>query len=299
MRFTRPLIVAAVATTTALAVAAGAGAIESLHTAPPADSAGAPLRILLTNDDGWEAPGITATYKALTAAGHDVTLVAPAVNQSGKSAAIDFQGKLTVTHPNGDPKVYSVTSTPAGSAMFGINEVFKDAKPDLVVSGTNVGSNVGFDTNYSGTVGAAVMASGSFGIPAIAISTATSRKPEVVPAYAQTADLLVKILSMGIPRTGPGTVLNINYPLLEGGATAPKGMKYTPMSSASAADIRYSRIDDTTYEIKPARAAAPPEAGTDFAELDAGFVTFTLLDADRTVDTNDAVTVSKLVKSLS
>ncbi|MFD4293372.1 5'/3'-nucleotidase SurE [Rhodococcus sp. NPDC058532] len=299
MRFTRPLIVTVAAAAVLLTAASGASAFEGSSAAPPSGDTPGPLRILLTNDDGWDAPGITATYRALTAAGHDVTMVAPAQNQSGKSAAIDFQGKLTVTHPSGDPKVYSVTSTPAGSAMFGINEVFKDAKPDLVVSGTNVGSNVGFDTNYSGTVGAAVVASGAFGIPAIAISTDTSRDPELVPAYDQTAALLVRILDGGVPRTSPGTVLNINYPLLKDGATAPKGMKYTPMSSASAADIRYSRIDDTTYEIKPGRAATPPAVGTDFAELDAGFVTFTLLDADRTADRADAATITGLVRSLS
>lgn len=309
MRFTRPLVVAAIAATTMAVASYGIGTVQSAQAAPITGSLGAgsiegdsppvgPLRILLTNDDGWDAPGINATYRALTAAGHDVTMVAPAENQSGKSAALDFQGKLTVRHPNDDPKIYSVSSTPVGSAMFGINELFKDKKPDLVISGTNVGSNVGFDTNYSGTVGAAIVASGSFGIPSIAISTATSRSPEIVPAYEQTADLLVTILDKGIPQMATGTVLNINYPLLKDGATEPKGLKYTPMSSASAADIGYRQIDETTFEIMPARSTVPPEAGTDFAELDAGYVTFTLMKADRSAEKSETAAISNLIKSL-
>ncbi|WP_336882475.1 5'/3'-nucleotidase SurE [Rhodococcus globerulus] len=309
MRFHRPLVVAAAAATTVLAASYGIGSTPNAHAAPTTGSfgtgslasevsEGGPLRILLTNDDGWDAHGINATYRALTAAGHDVTMVAPAQNQSGKSAALDFQGKLTVLHPNDDPKVYSVSSTPVGSAMFGITEVFKDKKPDLVISGTNVGSNVGFDTNYSGTVGAAIVASGSFGIPAIAISTATSRSPEIVPAYEQTADLLVKILDKGIPQMATGTALNINYPLLTDGATAPKGLKYTPMSSASAADIGYNQIDDTTFEIKGARSTVAPAAGTDFAELDAGYVTFTLMKADRSAEKSGTTAITNLIISL-
>lgn len=309
IRFTRPFVVAAVAATTLLATTYGIGSAQSVDAAAAAGSLGTgslgddstesgPLRILLTNDDGWNAPGINATYRALTAAGHDVIMVAPAQNQSGKSAALDFQGKLTVLHPTEDLKIYSVTSTPVGSVMFGINEVFKGKRPDLVVSGTNVGSNVGFDTNYSGTVGAAVVASGSFGIPSIAISTATSRSPEIVPAYDQTADLLVKILEKGIPKMATGTILNINYPLLKDGATEPKGLKYTPMSSASAADIGYRQIDDTTFEITAARSTVAPAAGTDFAELDAGYVTFALLKADRSVDRSETKSIVNLIKSL-
>lgn len=126
--------------------------------------------------------------------------------------------------------------------MFGLNEVFKGEKPDLVVSGTNVGSNVGFDTNYSGTVGAAIVASGAYGVPAIAISTDTSyRESEVVPAYAQTAELLVEILDRGIPSMDEGTILNINYPLLKDGEAEAKGLKYAPMSSRRPRPSRTGR----------------------------------------------------------
>lgn len=310
MHLTRPAVIAAVAVTTTFVVGCGSSAHESMDTTPestasatasPAASVrGEPLRILLTDDDGWDAPGITATYDALTAAGHDVTMVAPAHNQSGQSAAFDFTGKLEVVHPGGDPKIYSVDSTPVGSVMFGLNEVFKGEKPDLVVSGTNVGSNVGFDTNYSGTVGAAIVASGAYGVPAIAISTDTSyRESEVVPAYAQTADLLVEILDRGIPAIGEGTILNINYPLLKDGDTEAKGLKYTPLSSASAAAFGYEQIDETTFEIVPGRAEAQPESGTDSAELNAGYVTFTLLNADRSVPESDTSVVEDLIASLS
>lgn len=308
MRLRRSSVVATVLTATVLATTYSAGAIEghrsTAQTGSLAGSSadrgsdGGPLRILLTNDDGWNAPGINAVYRALTDAGHDVTMVAPAENQSGKSAAIEFQGKLTVTHPTADPKIYAVTTTPAGSAMFGLGEVFRDEKPDLVVSGTNVGSNVGFDTNYSGTVGAAIVASGAYGVPAIAISTATSRAPGATPAYEQTAELLVEILEQGVPTLADGTILNINYPVLADGASAPRGYRYTPMAATSAADIGYSRIDENSYEIRPARSTASAAAGTDAAELDAGFVTFTVMDSDRSAGRADAAPIDALLRSL-
>lgn len=120
--------------------------------------------------------------------GHDVKLVGPAENHSGVSAAIDFTGKLDVQHPTGDPNVYSVSTTPAGTALFGVAEVFGGDKPDLIISGSNVGSNTGFDSNFSYTIGAAVTGSDFFGVPSIAVSTATKRGEESTAAYAQTAE---------------------------------------------------------------------------------------------------------------
>lgn len=209
-------IVVALGTACASPTSSGPATSEAVSTTSAQTSAGntkvlnGSLDILLTNDDGWSAPGITAVYQSLVEAGHDVTLVATAKNQSGVSAAVEYTGKLQVRHPTGDPDVYSVSTSPAGCVLFGLNEVLTENPPDLVISGTNVGANVGFDTNFSGTVGAAIVASGMHGIPAVAVSTATERGDAKDAAYAKTARLVVHLLEAGIPALRNGTVLSIN-----------------------------------------------------------------------------------------
>src|SRR5690606_11483637 len=131
-------------------------------------------------------------------------------------------------HPvDGDDNKWGVDLSPAGTVLFALDVVL-DKKPDLVVSGTNVGSNTGFDTNFSGTIGAATIASGMQDIPAIAISTATAGYTSDAPgAFTETADLLVDLLDRGLPVLPRGQVLNINYPTLTDDRAAPKGVAYT------------------------------------------------------------------------
>ena len=260
------------------------------------------LDILLTNDDGFSAPGINAVYDALVADGHDVTMVAPATNQSGVSAKIDFTGQLTAQHPiAGDDNIWSVSTTPAGAVLFGLNQVLVDDPPDLVVSGTNVGSNTGFDTNFSGTVGAATVASGMYDIPAVAISTDTQRGGEATAAYDQTADLLVEMLDRGLPLLGRGRFLNINYPVLTDPRAHPKGIRYTTTDDASAAAFSYVQgVDDpTTWTIRPGRSSDVPSRGSDRDRLARGYVTVSVLDADRSVRAYEVPGVLRLIWKLS
>jgi 5'/3'-nucleotidase SurE len=114
-----------------------------------------PLRILLTNDDGYDAPGIRAMHERLVAAGHDVTLVAPLNDQSGSGIRVTTQGKLY--YEDHAPAVWSVDGTPADAVLVGLQHILADDPPDLVVSGANFGPNLGY-AGSSGTVGAARMA---------------------------------------------------------------------------------------------------------------------------------------------
>jgi 5'-nucleotidase len=123
-----------------------------------------PLSILMVNDDGWDAPGITAAYDALVADGHRVTLVAPLVNQSGRSMATGSD-PLVVSRPAGKEPKYAVDGTPVDSLNVGLRGVLKNDPPDVVVSGVNTGANVAGNTSYSGTVGAAAAAAEQ-GLPA-------------------------------------------------------------------------------------------------------------------------------------
>ncbi len=128
------------------------------------------MRILLTNDDGYLAPGINVTFQHLIAAGHDVTIIAPERNSSGAGQSIAVYNPISMTKINS--QIYFVTSTPADSVRLGLQEVYGSANnyPDLVISGINLGENVGEDVLYSGTVGAAREGT-LHGVPGLAFST--------------------------------------------------------------------------------------------------------------------------------
>lgn len=170
------------------------------------------MRILLTNDDGYNAQGIKVLSEIMKSYG-EVTVVAPKFHQSGMSMAVDLGAKRMAYKDLGmtDGVRWSyLDGTPASCAKFGIGEIFKDNRPDLLVSGINHGSNAATAACYSGTLGAAQEGALN-GIPSIGVS---------LDAFGQNLDLsafpvllpgiIDKILS-GLP-TRYGVFYNINFP---------------------------------------------------------------------------------------
>ncbi|MCP4692810.1 MAG: 5'/3'-nucleotidase SurE, partial [Desulfobacterales bacterium] len=127
------------------------------------------MKILLARGDGIHAPGLRLTREKL-AARHTVTVVAPDRERSGVGHGITLHEPLRITPVamNGGGRWFAVNGSPADCVGLGFAEIL-DEKPDLVVSGINIGVNVGMDTHYSGTV-AAAMEAASLGAPAIAAS---------------------------------------------------------------------------------------------------------------------------------
>ena len=255
------------------------------------------LSILLTNDDGWNAPGITALRTALQAAGHDVTVVAPSADKSGTSASANFRGPLTVTTP--EPGVWAVDGTPADSVLFGLASVLADTPPDLVISGSNKGNNTGLGINYSGTVGAAVTATG-MGIPAIAVSTDTPQGPEVaVEDFGPTADFVTQLVR-SLPRERPvaeGTVINVNYPRGRS-ADDVKGVLMTSTSRSPFAEFTYEPADPaTSYGIKVAVSSTSAD-GTDAAAIADGMAAVSVLDVGREPTEEQSGPISDVVSGL-
>jgi len=168
------------------------------------------MRILLTNDDGIYAKGIEVLHEHLSK-DHDVIVVAPETEQSAVGHAITLTDPLRVKSisRNGTFFGYAVKGTPADCVKLAINELM-NPPPDLVVSGINLGANVGINVIYSGTVSAATEGT-ILGIPAIAVSINTFRDPDFRPA-AQFARLLVRqVKEHGLP---PYTSLNVNVPAI-------------------------------------------------------------------------------------
>ncbi|MGD9601045.1 MAG: 5'/3'-nucleotidase SurE [Gammaproteobacteria bacterium] len=247
------------------------------------------LTILLTNDDGFHAPGILAMQGALRDAGHRVIVVAPRTDQSGSSV------KITTTAfalKQEAPDVWVVDGSPADSVWVGLRRVLRDAPPDLVVSGGNRGQNLGAVTNLSGTVGAAVMAALN-DVPAIAVSVgidlaeAAAGFPSTAAAYpaagAFTAQLVARLAASRNdgPLLPPRTVLNVNYPARPAADVRPARWTRLGAELGYAADYVDGDGADT---VKLAFGPDPnPYAANnphDTARFAAGHVTVTVLQAD-------------------
>ena len=186
-------------------------------------------RILITNDDGVRAPGILAVAQALRAVG-DVTIVAPAVNQSGKGHSITIDDPIYVdslTLP-GDLPATSVTATPATCVKVALGALL-DRKPDLVVSGINRGWNLGAVAYVSGTVGAAREAALA-GLPAIAASL-SAEETNYAPAAQVVRQVVDVARKVGMDR---GVFLNVNIPA--GPAPAIKGIQLTRQSALTGVE---------------------------------------------------------------
>ena len=166
------------------------------------------MHILIVNDDGIGSPGIVMLAEAAKAFG-DVTVVAPDGQRSGMSQHISVHGDMIVSRavdfPLEDVEAYQINGTPADCVRVGLWAVMKE-KPDLVLSGVNTGFNVGFDTAYSGTVGAAKEAV-FLGVPAIAFSSGGDTYLPDVEDYLEPIirDLLARPID-------PWAFWNVNFP---------------------------------------------------------------------------------------
>jgi 5'-nucleotidase len=167
------------------------------------------LRILLTNDDGLLADGLATAYRSLKSAGHAVLACAPDRERSAQSQSVTLREAVEVrplAMPDGSVG-YAVSGTPADCARLGFALLCQE-KPDLVISGINNDSNLGYDVNYSGTVAAALEAAGA-GYPALACSL------EGTPPYRweEAGQILLSAVqawpSWNIP---PGVAVSLNIP---------------------------------------------------------------------------------------
>ncbi|KAF5122036.1 Acid phosphatase [Metarhizium anisopliae] len=197
------------------------------------------IRIIQTNDDGWAEGNLRVLNDALNAMGHQVVLSAPAENQSGRANSGPVGSNAT------RPDLNWVNSFPATSARYGIDSIgpklWSGAKPELVVTGPNVGANLWLVDWVSGTVGAACYAAHDAGIPAIAFSGAnTDTHPWNTPASLESAvfaeisaNITQSIIDAGKPYLPKDVFLNVNMPKIVAGGSCSK-----------ASDVKYvlSRI---------------------------------------------------------
>jgi 5'-nucleotidase len=167
------------------------------------------MKIFLTNDDGFQAPGIQVLYRELCRR-HEVVMVAPDREKSAVSHGITLHHPVRlhkIEGAAGKSRIYAVDGTPADCVKLGLAECFS-TPPDLLISGINPGSNLGIDINYSGTVAAAREGTLN-GITSLAVSVKAGPVMDYDPLARFISNLAGTLSERGLP---PGTFLNINAP---------------------------------------------------------------------------------------
>ena len=235
------------------------------------------MKILLSNDDGYQAPGIVALYEALRGIA-EVDVVAPEHNNSAKSNALTLHSPLYVhTAHNG---FRYINGTPADCVHIALTGLL-GYRPDLVVSGINNGANMGDDTIYSGTVGAA-MEGYLFGIPSMAFSQVDKGWGELEAAAQKAREMVLQMQAQQWLGGNPW-LLNINIPNLPLEAMRP--LKLCRLGRRHAAErviTQNSPRGETMYWIGGAGPAKDDAEGTDFHATAQGHVAVTPLKVDLT-----------------
>ena len=235
------------------------------------------MKILISNDDGYQASGIVALHAALKDIA-EVEVVAPEQNNSAKSNALTLHSPLTVqTAANG---FRYVNGTPADCVHIALTGLL-GYRPDLVVSGINNGANMGDDTIYSGTVGAA-MEGYLFGVPSIAFSQIEKGWAHIDAAAAKAREIVQQLILQRMVGTSPW-LLNVNIPNLPFEKIKP--VKVCRLGRRHAAEPVITQVNprgETMYWIGAAGPALDEAEGTDFHATEHGHVVVTPLKVDLT-----------------
>lgn len=236
-------------------------------------------RILLTNDDGIHAPGLKVLEDIAKTISDDIWVVAPEQEQSGASHSLTLH--MPVRLKQYDERRFSVTGTPTDCVLFAKQVIMPENPPELVLSGVNVGSNVGDDVTYSGTV-AGAMEAALLNIPAIALSQLFENEYDVEQWETTTqfaSDIVKKLLAIQWP---DGVFMNINFPAVP--AAKVKGIKLAPQGKRVFSVNLHERMDPKHrryFWIGGERNnKATPDSDVEF--LGNGYITVTPLQLDLT-----------------
>ena len=238
------------------------------------------VRVLITNDDGIASPGLAALVRAFEPVA-EVFVVAPEHERSATGHAITLHKPLRaapVGIPGSAVRAWATNGTPADCVALGMLDLL-GGRPDVVVSGINVGPNMGRDLTYSGTVSGA-MEGAIFRVPSIAVSIGAFRNPVFTVAAAFAVELARLILERGLPED---TLLNVNVPNLPpeqiaGVAVTRQGTKRYISRLEKRADPRGRVYYWLTGEPGP----QPDEEGTDSWALARGRISVTPIQLDLT-----------------
>lgn len=248
------------------------------------------MRILLTNDDGAGAQGLSVLHKIAKSLTDDVWCVAPEMNQSGASHALTLQVPLRYREIG--ERSYAVRGTPADCVIMGVRHVLRDNPPDLVLSGINHGSNLAEDVTYSGTI-AGAMEGTLLGVRSIAMSLTMGFDPEGRQHWQTALDhgpaLIEKLLAS---TWEPGVLMNINFPDLPSQEVA--GVSVTSQGRRDQGGLHLEERRDTWgdpyFWVGFERRRSDPPEGSDLWAIMKGLISVTPLSMNMThMPTRDAL----------
>ncbi|PPR69191.1 MAG: 5'-nucleotidase SurE [Alphaproteobacteria bacterium MarineAlpha1_Bin1] len=237
-------------------------------------------RILLTNDDGINAPGMKVLQRIARSLSNDVWVVAPEGEHSGASHSLTLTAPLRLRKISA--KKFAVEGTPTDCVMMAMNQVMADNPPDLLLSGVNRGANMGEDVTYSGTI-AAAMEGTLVGVPSIALSQSfANRKVMHWPTAEQHAsDIIRRLVAIGWSRD---VLMNVNFPDCLPGDV--KGVEVVRQGrrdfSALNIEQRIDARERPYYWIGFRPIQGQPEEGTDIRATEEGRIAITPLHLDLT-----------------
>jgi 5'-nucleotidase len=240
------------------------------------------MRILLTNDDGIDAPGLHALRQIASELSDDVWIVAPEVNKSGAGHSLSLNEPLRMREVS--ERVFAVRGTPTDCVIMGVRHVLADKKPDLILSGVNRGANLAEDVTYSGTIAGAFEGT-QVGIRSIAMSQAygfeSMKDPRWSCALAHGPALVRRLISFDWP---PGVLMNVNFP--DKDPEAAGAPRITTQGKRSADLLGIDKREDTWgnayYWLAYERRRSPTTPDTDLWAIYNGHISVTPLSMNLT-----------------
>jgi 5'-nucleotidase len=240
------------------------------------------MRILVTNDDGIHAPGLEVAERIARSLSDDVWIVAPESEQSGASHSLTLTLPLRLREI--DKRRFAVTGTPTDCVMMAVAHLMQDARPSLVLSGVNRGSNIADDVTYSGTI-AGAMEGCALGIPSVALSQAYGFTEDKTVhwdcAEAHGPGVITKLVERGWPAD---VLMNLNFP-----DCAPKDVKSVEITEQGKRDLQTATLDRRIdgrgipyFWIGFRRVRSNPPEGTDLRAIYEGRISVTPLHLNLT-----------------
>jgi len=239
----------------------------------------AAARILISNDDGIEAPGLKLLTRVARTLSRDVWVVAPETEQSGASHSLTLLRPLRIRKLG--PRRFAVDGTPTDCVLLAVNAILRDKRPTLMLSGINAGGNMGEDVTYSGTVAAAMEAS-LLGLKAIALSQHIPEDHKV--DWSTAAQWAPKVIRRLADMPWPdATLYNVNFPAAK--PSAVKGIAAAAQGGRKIGDHLLRRLDPRGrpyYWIGPQRDEEQTRRGSDVHAVANGYVSVTPVFLDLT-----------------
>lgn len=232
------------------------------------------MRVLITNDDGFNSEGIKLLKKIAQKFASEIWVAAPDIDRSGAARSLDYpvKGSIKIMQPDiNNKREFSISGTPADCVIIALNKLM-DKKPDLILSGINIGSNVGDDVCYSGTIGAA-MEGAARSIPSIALSQVYNSEVSWINAETWAEKIIGKLLEISWSKNA---VMSVNFPATE----KVKGIEFAEQGIYDIdGDLTFTENQDNSLSLNWSREHS---GSGSVGKIKEGFITITPIKLDFT-----------------